>query len=125
MDKQFIPVPEYLTALSVGENELYDVVANGECAFIVIDSDVTDKGYEPKYYTCMPECGSDYADIMLVPTVHCRECGQRMKVDDIPAPDGKWNIPGILAKGSVRYTCNCGMKYDKEIGWRYARGDAD
>lgn len=127
MDKQFVPVPEYLTALGVGETELYDLIANGECAFIVFDEDVTKKNLEPKYYTSMPGCGSDWAEIALVPTMHCKECGQRMKVDDIPLPNSDWNIPGVLyhCGNIISYTCNCGMKYDDKNGWRYLRSEEE
>ena len=124
MDKQFIPVPEYLTPLGVGESEMYDMISNGECVFFVFDKDTYEEDIEPKYYSCMPGFGGSSDEIALVPTVHCKECGQRMNVDDIPLPSGSWNIPGVILHAKFAYSCNCGAKYSKENGWTHTGGDS-
>lgn len=121
MDRQFVPIPEYLTALCVTDDGLYDVIANGECAFFVFDNQ-TDELHEPEYYTSMPGSGSGYADLILVPTVHCRECRQRMTVDNVQfQKTQEWTPLGIIQKHDFKYSCTCGARYRKQKGWYYER----
>jgi len=122
---QFIPVPEYLTALAACENEdgiqvAFDVAACGCTAMYSIDSKNETRGY------IINNTEGEFDGFMTVKTMHCKECGQRMTVDDIPMPDkfnGIWECyPGYFSK-RIAYRCNCGMCYTDEKGWYYSRGE--
>ena len=98
--RQLIPIPECLTPMELMENEEgNDVYADSSgYVFYALLRDKDTVFYS--FSTNDPQ-GEFAGSVYLVQTVHCKNCGQRMAVDDIPAG----SIPN---RHQLIYRCPCG-----------------
>lgn len=101
--KQLLPIPESLTPMlragRDGRNYYTDASAEAKAVFIALMDDIVFGSYTV-FYVVDSDGDGEFAeedDVRLVPTVHCRACGQRMMAGTTPAkPD------------QVIYRCPCG-----------------
>ena len=107
--KQIIPVgPEITSLITVhkGDDEYYKDAAS--CGSTVVFALIKFPEGDSIMTITIDSSGVgqlDDTEVRLVPTVHCRNCGQRMGAiaEDDVAP--------------VTYSCVCGSKYCKQNGW--------
>ena len=106
--KQLIPVPECRTPLQYFSLDkcIYDV--SGTVFYALMEEQEEDD--ETCIYT-FDDLGIggiiDRHEIIFVQTIHCKRCGQRMKIAEIPCE----NFRGFPFRQDLTYTCPCGMKY--------------
>ena len=100
--KQLLPVPESLTPMlraGKAEGKYTDASEKAKAVFIALMDDIVFGSYTV-FYVVDSDGDGEFAeedDVRLVPTVHCRACGQRMMAGTTPAkPD------------HVIYRCPCG-----------------
>jgi len=100
--KQLLPIPESLTPMlwaGKAEGKYKDAFAEAKVVFIALMDDIVFGSYTV-FYVVDADGDGEFAeedDVRLVPTVHCRACGQRMMAGTTSAkPD------------HVIYRCPCG-----------------
>lgn len=125
MGKQFVPVTDDLTVMLPAQDDegwyFFDAIANGWAVYHVFDmfdpEDMDGEFALRGVYTvdCLGTGGIE-THTYTEPTVHCKRCGQRMRVLDVRVsekPNG-----GIYKQMSqVEYACTCGAKYTEQDGW--------
>ncbi len=100
--KQLLPISETLTPMiraGKAEGKYTDASAEAKAVFIALMDDIVFGSYTVFYVVDSDGDGqfAEEGDVRLVPTVHCRACGQRMRAGTTPAkPD------------HVVYRCSCG-----------------
>ena len=107
--KQLIPVPNEKTPLMYSPDIKCFSDESGSMFYALMENQ---KDEEVRFYwiDCLG-CGCilGLCEVILEDTVHCKKCGQRMKIQDVPFED----YDGGLINADITYRCRCGMKYHK------------
>lgn len=103
--KQLIPIPECLTPIQYFPDAKCYADVSGTVFYALLENQ---KDESIHFYSidCLGAGDFDDSEIQLERTVNCKNCGQRMVIEDIPFDDGG---PGILCV-DMTYKCPCGTK---------------
>lgn len=104
--KQLIPIPECLTPIRYFSDAKCYADMSG-LVFYALMENQEDEETRLYSFDCLGSGDFD-SKIQMEKTVYCKNCGQRMSIEDIPFDGGETGA-GIL-RVDMTYKCPCGTK---------------